>query len=250
VDLLTFSFQNSRLKSCQIEKELIIALLRVSKGRPVLFELVKNELKLPSSLIEKLLEKLQQDGCLYLCNGLVETNTLQRLRLATRALQLGADYERVSSPLEWREFERVTAVTFEEQEYRVETNFHFTQGGHKWEIDVVGCRRPLVVCADCKHWRRGLHPSRLKKAVEEQARRTLAFSEFLPNRRARVYCASWNKAIFVPMVLSLMPVSLKFHNGTPIVPILQVRDFLTQLPMCVDSLEHFDKTWSHFKAVS
>jgi hypothetical protein len=126
----------------------------------------------------------------------------------------------------------------------------FRQGGRRWEMDIVGCRRPIVACVDCKHWRRGLHPSKLRGAVEEQVRRTLAFSEFLPNPAVRIECASWKEARFVPVVLSLMPASFKFHNGTPIVPILQLQDFLAQLPMCMNSLRIFDRTQSHLRTAS
>jgi Holliday junction resolvase-like predicted endonuclease len=232
----------------QIAKELIISLLKVSKSKPVSLELVKKEARLPSQVVEKLLQKLQYDGLLYVHDGLVEINVLQRLKLAIRALALGADYERVSGFLGWKEFESVAAVALEAHGYSVKTNLRFRQGGRRWEIDVVGCRKPLVVCVDCKHWFRRLYPSKLKRAVEGQVRRTLAFSEVLPNPAVRVDCASWNDARFVPVVLSLTPTSFKFHNGTPIVAIVQLRDFLAQLPICVNSLKYFDK--AHFKTVS
>jgi len=234
----------------QVLSEVTISLLKVSKCKPVLVELVKKESKLPLEVVERLLQKWQHDGLLYLHNGYVEINTLQRLKLAVHALQGGADYERVSSVLGWKEFESVAAVAFDAHGYNVETNLRFRQGGRRWEIDVVGCRRPLVVCVDCKHWRRSLYPSKLKIAAEEQVRRTLAFSDSLPNPAVRVDCVTWKEARFVPMLLSLMPARFKFHDGTPVVPILQLQDFLAQLPMCVDSLEYFDKRQTHFKTLS
>ena len=234
----------------QVLSEVTISLLKVSRCKSVLVELVKKESKLPLEVIERLLQKWQHDGLLYVHNGFVEINTLQRLKLAVHALQGGADYERVSSVLGWKEFENIAAVAFEAHGYNVETNLRFRQGGRRWEIDIVGCRRPLVVCVDCKHWRRSLYPSKLKRAAEEQVRRTLAFSDSLPNPAPRVDCASWKDARFVPMLLSLMPARFKFHEGTPVVPILQLQDFLAQLPMCADSLKYFDKTQTHFKTLS
>lgn len=148
----------------QIAKELIISLLKVSKCKPVSCELVKKEAKLPSEAAERLLQKLQCDGLLYVHDGLVEINALQRLKLAIRALALGADYERVSGFLGWKEFESVAAVTLEAHGYSVKTNLRFRQGGRRWEMDIVGCRKPLVVCVDCKHWFRRLYPSKLKKS--------------------------------------------------------------------------------------
>lgn len=230
--------------------EVIILLLKGSKCRPVSFELVKKEARLPTRVLSRLLRRLQDDGLVYLHGGFVEIGVLQRLRLAVYALQLGADYERVSDLLGWREFEETTAAIFEAEGYIARTNLRFGQSGQRWEIDVVACRKPLAVCVDCKHWRRGLYPSRLKKVADEQARRTLAFSRSLPSPAVRVDCASWNEVKFIPVVLSLTSPSLKFHNRIPLVAVLQLRDFLAQLPMHVDSLKHFDKTQAHFKIVS
>lgn len=230
--------------------EMIISLLKHSRQGPISRELVKNDARLPSRIAEALLQQLQQDGLLYLEEGSVRINTLQRLELAVYALRHGADHERVSGLLDWREFERIAGVAFEAHDYAVKTNVRFKQGGRRWELDVVACKKPLVVCADCKHWTRNLHPSKLKRAVEEQAGRTLAFSGSWPNPAVKIDCVSWNDLRFVPMILSLTPTSLRFYDGTPIVAILQLRDFLAQLPMYVDSMKHFDRKHEQFKIVS
>lgn len=234
----------------QVLTEMIISLLKVSKGEPVSLELVNKEAKVPSKVAERLLRTLQRDGLLYVHDGFLQTGASQRVGLAVRALELGADQERVSGFLNWKEFENIAAVALEKHGYTVRTNLRFKQGGRRWEMDIVGCRRPMVVCVDCKHWRRGVNPSKLRGAVEEQVRRTLAFSESLPNPAVRIECASWKEARFVPVVLSLMPASFKFHNDTPVVPILQLQDFLAQLPMCLNSLRCFDRAQSHFRTVS
>jgi hypothetical protein len=234
----------------QVWSEVIISILKVSKGEPVLHELVKREAKLPSETTERLLRTLQTDGLVYELDGFLQTSALQRVSLAMRALELGADYERVSGFLDWKEFESIAAVALEVHGYTVKPNLRFRQGGRRWEMDIVGCRRPLVVCVDCKHWRRGLYPSKLRGAVDEQVKRTVAFSESLPNPAVRVECASWEETKFVPVVVSLVPASFKFHNGTPVVPILQLQDFLAQLPMCSDSLRSFNKTQRHLKTAS
>ena len=231
----------------QVSCEVIISILKISKGEPVSHELVKKEAKVPLETTERLLQTLQRDGLVYLLHGFLQTNNLQRVSLALRALELGADYERVSGFLEWREFESLAAVALEMHGYAVAHNMRFRQGGRRWEMDIVGCRRPLVVCVDCKHWRHGLCPSKLRGVVDEQVKRTMAFSESLPNPTVRFECASWDEARFVPVVISLVPASFKFHEGTPIVPILQLQDFLTQLPMCMDSLKSFDRTQPHLK---
>jgi Holliday junction resolvase-like predicted endonuclease len=233
----------------QVSSEVIISLLKLSKCKPVLTEIVKNDARVPSAALEELLQSLQRDGLLYVHDELVEINTLQRLQLAVRALELGADYERVSGVLEWKEFESIAAFAFEAHGYSVKKNLRFRQGGRRWEIDILACRRPLVVCADCKHWRHGSYSSKLKKAVEEQVRRTMAFYTSLPNPAVKVDCSLWNAARFIPLVLSLTSTNLKFHEGTPVVAILQLRDFLGQLPMRMDSVRHFEMARARFKPV-
>jgi hypothetical protein len=60
-----------------------------------------------------------------------------------------------------------------------------------------------------------------------------------------VECVKWNKAKFVPVILSLIPSSLKFYDDVPVVPVLQLQDFLAQLPAQVESLTYFVKEFSH-----
>jgi Holliday junction resolvase-like predicted endonuclease len=230
--------------------EMIISLLELSKGKHVLQNYANFNANLPLEIAKRLLKSLQRDGLVYVKDGLVEISSMQRLLLALRAFELGADCERVSSSLDWREFERAAAVAFETHGYTVVTNLRFKQGGRRWEMDIIGCREPLVVCVDCKHWRRGLSPSRLRGAVDEQAKRTLAFSRSLPNPAFKFESVLWEEARFVPAVLSLVPTSLKFHNRTPVVPISQLQDFVAQLPMRLDLVRYFRMTQRRFKTLS
>jgi hypothetical protein len=47
------------------------------------------------------------------------------------------------------------------------------------------------------------------------------------------------------VILSLFPSSFKFCDNVPIVPVLQLQDFLIQLPAQVESLMYFVKKFSH-----
>jgi Holliday junction resolvase-like predicted endonuclease len=178
---------------------------------------------------------------IYLRKNVVEANSLQRLKLAVQAIQLGADVERVSSFLQWKEFENITAVAFERNSYSVKKNLRFKHAGRRWEIDIVGCKRPVAICVDCKHWHHGMYPSALKKIVEEQVKRTFALAESLPELTDKVECALWDRVKLVPAVLSLVKSRFKFYDNVPIVPVLQLQDFLSQLPAYADSLKHFSK---------
>lgn len=222
-----------------IERNLIISILKLTRNGPVLTKLVNKDANVPSEVAEKLLRKLQSDGLIYLHEDILSADSLQRLKLAACAIQSGADVEGLSSFLLWKEFEEIATLAFQQNGYNVTRNFRFKYAGRRWEIDVVGCKKPLVICVDCKHWHHGMYPSALRKIAEAQVERTLAFSKALPNFSDKLACACWEKAMVVPAVLSLVPARFKFYDNVPIVAVLQLQDFLSQLPAYASSLKHF-----------
>jgi len=225
-----------------IERELIISLLKLTREGSVSHELINKEAKIPLQIGEELLQRLQNDGLVYVREGLVEADSVQRLKLAVRAVELGADVERVSSALEWQEFENMAAVALERNGYDVQRNLRFKHAGRKWEVDVVGCKKPVVISIDCKHWRHGMSPSVLKKIAEEQRERTKALADSLPNPAVKIKFASWEMVMLIPAVLSLTVGRSKLCDGVPVVPVLQLQDFVSQVPVYVNSLEHFQRT--------
>jgi len=228
-----------------IERDLIISLLKLTREGPVSVEHANKDARIASDIVEKLLQKLQNEGMIYLQGATVEASSDNRLRLAVKAASLGADVEHISSFLSWQEFEAIAAIALERNGYVAAKNVRFKHAGRKWEIDIVGCRKPLVLCVDCKHWQRGLKLSVLRKIVEAQVERTRALLDILPSAALKVECAKWKKVKFVPVILSLIPCSFKFYDSVPVVPVLKLQDFLTQLPAQVESLKYIVKELSH-----
>jgi hypothetical protein len=89
---------------------------------------------------------------------------------------------------------------------------------------------------DCKHWHHGLQRSAAEKIAEQQAERTRALVMSLPNPAVKIEFLSCGIAKFLPSVLSLTFDRFKFYKGVPVVPVLQLQDFLNQLPAYADSL--------------
>src|SRR3989304_9621044 len=224
-----------------IERDLIISILKLTVNGSVSRERINKDAKIASGIALKLLRRLQNDNMLYLKGNMVEADGNCRLKLAVRAVALGADVERISGFLRWQEFEDIAAIALERNGYIVAKNVRFKYAGRKWEIDIVGCRKPLVICIDCKHWHHGMSPSALKKIAEAQVERTMALSESLPNISLEIECAKWSKAKFVPAVLALIHSSFKFYDKVPIVPVLQLQDFINQLPAHTEALKCFPK---------
>ncbi|MEM3000486.1 MAG: nuclease-related domain-containing protein [Candidatus Bathyarchaeia archaeon] len=227
-----------------VEREVLISLLRLTQSGDVLIDDVNNATRLPRDVIRDLLEKFQNEELLNLQSGAIKISRDKRFRLAAKAISTGADVERVSAFLRWQEFEDMAAAALERNDYSVIENLHFKHEGRRWEIDVVGCKKPLVVCIDCKHWSR-VAPSALKRIVEAQVQRVRALADSLPNINLELECTKWDKAKFVPVVLSLMQARFKFYNNVPIVPVLQLQDFLSQLPAYTESLRYFLKEFTH-----
>ncbi len=224
-----------------VEMNIVIALLKLSTHGPVSQKSINMEAKVASSLASKLLQKLQKDGFVNLRNTEYGADSLQRVSLAVRALSLGADLEHVSQLLQWQEFESMAVVALERNGYDVAKNVRFSNSRRRWELDIVACKKPLVLCIDCKHWQRALHLSALTKIVDEQVERTKALAELLPSPTIKVECKAWTRARFIPAVLSLIESKSRFYDDVPIVPILKLQDFLNQLPAYADSLKHIEK---------
>ena len=221
----------------KIERDMIISLLRTTKTGSISLELVKKEARIPSSVAQSIIIKLQDNGLLYLRNTVIHVNTLKRVKLAIRALQLGADLEELSSHLDWREFETFVSLGFEHNGYEVKQNFRFKHLGKRWEIDILASKKPILVCADCKHWKHGIHRSAMKKIVDDQIRRSEALLGYFSslNRRMR-----WNNHVqprIIPIIISLGTSGKKFFKQVPIIPVLRLQDFLTQLPAYIDQLK-------------
>jgi Holliday junction resolvase-like predicted endonuclease len=197
----------------------------------------------PSATGKRLLVKMQNENLIYLKQASVEVEKAGRLKLAVKAVALGADIEQISNLLCWQEFEEITAFALKNNGYTVLNNVRFKNAARKWEIDVVGCKKPIVICIDCKHWQHAIASAALKRIVNSQVERTKAFADSLPNITLKLECTKWSEAKFIPSVLSLMPSSFKFYYDVPIVPILQLQDFLNQLPIYIESLKYFHKTF-------
>lgn len=224
-----------------IERNLLLSLLKLTKESPASLDDIKKDARLPASVCLKLIEKLQNGELVYLKADCVEINSRSRLKIAVKAATLGADIQHISDFLHWQEFEEIAAEALKNNGYIVHNNVRFKHEGHRYEIDVVGCRKPLVLCIDCKRWQRAITPSALKRIVAEQIQRTQALTNAIPNKKIDIECTRWGMAKFVPAVLSLIPSAFKFYDYVPIVPVLQLQDFTSQLPLQTENVKVFLK---------
>jgi Holliday junction resolvase-like predicted endonuclease len=222
------------------EKEIIASLLKLTKTAPVQKELIRKDARVSTEALEDVLQKLNEAGLINGKHNLVEASSNQRVNLAVHTLKLGADYEQTSKFLNWKEFEKIAAQAFEANGFGVLKNFHFKHLDKRWEMDILSCRKPLIVCVDCKHWKHGWSRASIIKVVGAQIERTRAFANSLPDYYQKVRLSDWKNATLVPLVLSLVSGPLKFYNNVAVVPVLQLQDFINVMPIEVQSLTHFN----------
>jgi len=223
------------------ERNVIVSVLKLTQTGPIQKELLRKDARVSAQVLDDALKKLFEDGLIRQRRDLVEVSSSQRVSMAVQAIKLGADFERICNFLEWSEFESIVAQVFHANGFRVLRNFRFKHAGKRWEVDVLSFREPLIVCVDCKHWRRGWSQAATIKAVEAQVERTRAFADALPNYYQKARLTEWKSATLVPLILSLVHGPFKFHSNVPIVPVLQLQDFINELPLEIGSLTHFKK---------
>ncbi|MEM3011705.1 MAG: NERD domain-containing protein [Candidatus Bathyarchaeia archaeon] len=222
------------------EREVLLALLKLTKDGLASKELIIKDAKVATSVAEELFKKFTHHELIEVKGKLVKTTPEKRIKMAVYAIQKGADFERVCKFLDWKEFENIAATIFKTNGYDIKRNFHF-KNEKRWEIDLIAIKKPLIICVDCKHWQHGWSKSAIIKATENQIERTKALAEALPKICKEIKLENWSQATFIPTVLSLISGPLKFHKNTPIVPILQLQNFISELPANITLLTHFSK---------
>jgi Holliday junction resolvase-like predicted endonuclease len=221
------------------ERDLLISILKLANKGPIAEQVVAFDANVPVQVSNELLKGFRESGLIEGDDGIIEVSSNQRVRLAIRAINLGTDIERVCKVLEWIEFENFAAVAFEANNFAVKRRFHFKAAGRKWEIDVLAHSEPYVICVDCKRWRRGWKKSAIKKIVEAQTLRTKVLAEAFPFLQKRIRLNGWTQAIFFPVIVSLFSGPAKFFENVPVVPILQLQNFLDEVPGHIRALKHF-----------
>ncbi len=217
----------------------IISLLKQTRSGPANEKLIAMDINLPVNIVNNILNVLHESGLIEYNNELIELSSNQRVMLAIHAINQGTDIERVCRVLEWKEFENFAARALEANNYIVQRNLRFKASGRRWEIDVVATSEPIILCVDCKRWRRGWGNSAIRKIIELQMQRTKILAATLNSFQRKINLDSWKQAILFPVILSLYPGPVKFYNKVPVVPILQLQNFLDEFQGHTRELIHF-----------
>jgi len=222
------------------ERGVLISLLKLTREGDTELDLIAQEAHVPPKIIKGVLKKHINLVVYNPSSGMVSIGPKQRLRLVLKLIEQEADIERVCDSLTWLEFEDISIMAFKANDYETKKHFRFKWADRRWEIDILAHKEPLIVCADCKQWHHGWSGSGSRKAAEQQAERAKNLSEMLMTVNSKLGIKNWRRARFIPMILSLAPGNQKIHKGVPIVPVLQLSDFLTSIPAYLDQITCFN----------
>jgi len=161
-----------------------------------------------------------------------------KLEISLIALKYGAEIESVCKILSWREFEAFSREVLERNNYSCMQNFRFKLHRKRYEIDVIGLKRPLIVCVDAKHYRKSGKTHTLRVACKKQVERTEALSETLPETASKLRITSWEKVKIVPLIVTLLPEEVGFFERVPVVPFFKLNSFLIELQTHISEIFH------------
>jgi len=224
------------------KRDLLISILKLTNSGPAAEEAVAMDANVPVHVTNDVLKGLREIGLIECENGKIEVSSNQRVKLAIHAINHGTDIERVCKVLEWIEFENFAATAFETNNFAVKRRFRFKASRRRWEIDVLAYNEPIVVCVDCKRWRRGWGNSAITKVAAAQAQRTEVLAKNLQSIQRKIELNDWRQAVLFPVIISLFPGPVKFYKKVPVVPILQLQNFLDEFQGHITELTHFRAT--------
>jgi len=219
--------------------DLLISIIKLTSNEPATVEQVAANGHLPVTIARERLRKLGRLGLIKLKRDVIESTEAQRLELTIEAVKLGADIERACRFLGWQEFEKVAILALEYNLFKTLKHFKFKWANRWWEIDILGFSEPFILSVDCKHWKHSWQYTAIMRIVDTQIKRTKAFSQALLRIKWKMGIEKWRKVEILPVILTLGATPFKFYKQVPIVPILQFRSFINELPAFVNCLATF-----------
>ncbi len=232
------------------ERIFAVRLLALTNGKQSKVDDLRSSLCMTSEVFDELLGKFAEEGLITMNNGLISLELGQRLDVATRAIQGGADPEAVSRNLGWLEFEEFSARVFESNGFRVKRRFRFTALERRWELDILAVCSPFIVCGECKHWGKGIGNQTARGIIQTHLEKTEVFSQNIERLRERIGISGWSKAVIIPMALTMSATPMEIYRRVPSVSILSLPGFINDFGGQLDRLANFKREFQSMKTLA
>ncbi|MFH0848621.1 MAG: hypothetical protein V1857_03890 [archaeon] len=207
---------------------LLVLLSKTREDTETSIDEIASLCRIPKELLRTQIEMLAEKDLLSFDDVGGRISACQRLALAVEAIQRGSDIEKVSRFLTWQEFEQMSRESLECAGFSTKRHVVFKWGQKRSEIDLLGMKEPIIISADCKHWRRN-QPSTLEKAAANQLARTMNFLSILLRDPDAFGVGNWKDVRLLPIVVAMSNREIPFSYGVPIVPILKLHSFLMEI---------------------
>lgn len=150
-----------------------------------------------------------------------------KLEQVEHFLQQGKTVEEFIEKIDWKQFETFVKEIFSANGFKSISNFRF-KNSRRFEIDIVASKNNLIFAVDCKEWNKGRYKnSGLKKAAEDQIRRTGEFEKFLmknPIAKSKLRVNSNPK--LVSILVTWYDEAISEHQSCFVVPVWKLNSFL------------------------
>ena len=154
VDILNQIEKNTiQLVRNMLTDKLLVVMLKASKTGIDIHQLAR-ELNISSNIVNDVLREYESRGLVTIHHDELSATPLQRLNLATLAINHGISIEQVAHNLEWQEFEDLAIRVLHHHSYSTKKHYRFKHHDRRFEIDIVGVKQPLILSIDCKHWKK------------------------------------------------------------------------------------------------
>jgi hypothetical protein len=223
-------------------------LLAMTKGEPLGVDALRVSLRITDEAFTSLMNNYAERGLLSVKDCSISLNLEQRLDVAMRAIEAGADSEAVSRCLGWLEFEELSARVFEANGFRVMRRFRFTAEGRRWELDLLAVCAPYLVCGECKHWGKGMGNQTARGIIETHLEKTEVFTKYIEGLRERIGICGWSRAVAIPIALTLSATPMEIYRRVPSVSVLSLPSFISEFGGQLERLANFKLELTPMKA--
>ncbi len=214
-------------------------LLAMTNGESTDADALRASMRVTAEAFDEQMRCFADEGLLTIREGSVSLCLKQRLDVAMRAIEAGADPEAVSRCLGWLEFEELSARVFEANGFRVLRRFRFTAEGRRWELDLLAVCAPYLVCGECKHWGKGMGNQTARGIIETHLEKTEVFTRHVEGLRERMGICGWSRAVAVPMALTLSATPMEIYRRVPSVSVLSLPSFISEFGGQLERLANF-----------
>jgi hypothetical protein len=226
---------------------LLQSILEGTKDGPAAAEVIRETIIITNEAFDEIVAELSEKGLVGWDGVEFKADLEQRIEIAVRAIQIGADFEKISKSLGWKEFEELVARVFRENGYNTKSRYRFQAQGRRWEIDVLATSYPYIVCAECKHYTSGMGNRTARKIIETHIEKTEVMSEHIGELAKKIGVQNWKNAILVPITLTLSPTKMNIYRRVPSVSVFMLPSFLSEFPGYMERMTYYQVDIPVFK---